>query len=727
MIRRDVNCAKIHVDGDETSALNLCVGEDSIRPGAMPAAAASAPRPIPPPRPAITRPAVASLETLAVEVKQRFDELQAAAILADERAVRRYHRQWIGWIRERQNQHALAAIVVVDAARLHNDTLALILAEKAGGEPIVEFVPTSTVLADVAPWPQLPLGSLPDGQPLDLRLILVRDPAGLANRPDLVNHMRREAALALVEQSVIDRSATDLFDFMPAATLVVGDGEVTAPRRGDAARGHIVASAPAGLTAGALIDLILPAPVRVAARPLVAAADLIGLADAIEQQAGARRDGDGGEARPSLVGERDLAGRLERLTAAKVEMASAIKACVANLRKSKQEIDSAAIVAAGEQGQFGAFLANFEPHSAVDIDTLMTVEPRRTWWEGTWLESLKSFFNRKARHSLDPMVVNGLIDGVQRRALAEIGTIVQRATEKLDVATRAIEQVYAREGIEEATRNRGIMRISQREVLGTGGANARSPRVESIRQSVSKSFEVFARKEAAAFYVDIEEKGVIGQMTDARSGVFGIFFILLFFARPFQRAGTGKACETWDKTGFFDEKGSFDINIGLDCLGHNLSGPVKTIISLLTFAMILVTIASYVINRRMRERRSRLALIERFEPRVEELRNKTGDLVDRVVREEIARFELETEDQGAVADATFDRLISEVKAQIDDGKVVAPGGLPRSAASTSSALASPPPRPAFGASARGSVADECRKLQEKLREAYVAQICQGAA
>jgi hypothetical protein len=368
-------------------------------------------------------------------------------------------------------------------------------------------------------------------------------------------------------------------------------------------------------------------------------------------------------------------------------------------------------------------LANFEPRSDADIAALMTVEPRRTWWEGTWLESLKSFFNRKARHSLDPTVVTGLIDGVQRRTLAEIGAIVQKATEKLEIATRAIEQVYAREG--EATRNRGIMRISQREILGTGGANAQSPRVEAIRHSVGKAFEAFARKEAAAFHVDIEEKGVIGQMTDARSGVFGIFFILLFFARPFQRAGSEDACKVWNKTGFFDAASHFDINIGLDCLGHNLSGPVKTVISLLTFAMILVTIASYVVNRRMRERRSRLALIERFEPRVEELRSKTADLVDRVVREEIARFELETEDQGTVADATFDRLISEVKAQIDDGKTAASAGLPRSAAGTSGT--NPPPRPTFGTSPRGTAADECRKLQDKLREAYVAQLCQGPA
>ena len=688
---------------------------------------AVAARPAAPVRPVLPRSA-ASFAAQLPELTQRSGDVRAAASELDHRQVRRAYRAWSDWIEIRGRHKPIALLVAFDLAEADAATDKAIALLRSTDSPVIEFAPAGQAGAsdEPVPWPREYLAVLPGGGPLDLRVLVISDLAALRQRPDLVNLLRRDCVAALIEQALYRATPSDLFDTLPAATFMVERG-TAATRLVDPVKRHITVGADWSSGLGAVIDTAIPSALRGPSRAMGMIGDLALLAETVaEHKAALALPASGGTITQAGAVGLDLAGRQARLAAAKVDLVGAIKVCIAGSRTARQDTDAGQVAAHADHGQFREFIERFKPESQWPLSQLTVREEKRAWWQGSALETfgLGVFFNRKARHKLagaegEAATVASLIEPYRDNTLLWLGRFLQNLTGELQASVEAIETAYG--DLAAATRVRWPIRISRRAVCGEQSQQDASPQAAAIRNSVNEAFAGFSSKEQASFYVDVDEKGVIGQLGEARSGVFGIFFLLLFFARPLQtmtrtappsapptdcslpdhpvRDAAGnllKLCKNADPT-FFAKVGE----------------AVQYLVAVLTVGMAVGTLIAFVVNRLMRERKLRVALVERFEGRIEDLRNRTAELVGRTITEVLTRFEQETEDFGAIAEANLARMVAQVQAQQDEDR----GGPKRGGPAAPLAARTTMPL------GRVSLQDECRKLEAKMREAYLAEAC----
>lgn len=676
---------------------------DPQEPGGNPAAA----RPTALLRPGLAR-AVASVGSLVPEMLQRLGEAQAAALELDRRQVLRSYRGWAEWIDRRGRGQPLAVIAAVNPERLDAELVAKVAAATPAESPVVELCPDSFVPGEPAAWPRITLTRPIGFATPAVRTMLVRDLAALSARPDLISRLRRDCPLAIAEAALIAAEDFDEFDRLQGGLILVGEGSA-GPESIDPARRHFALAADPSLGLDALIDAAVPAALRGSSRAMGMIGDLVALAETMGRTAMGLVEAAGSAATDSPTV--DLSARLARLTAAKVDLAGAVKACNARARALRQDADLARISAHAERGQFREFLDRFHTGSGWDLAGLTVREEKRAWWQGTWLVALGGFFNRKVRHRLAETgdrssSVAGMVEPYREQTLLWLGRNLQVVSEDLETAVESIEAAYG--DIAEATRTRWPLRITRSDVIGDRTQLADS-KAAAVRKTVDDAFTAFSAREQTNLFVDVEEKGVVGQLGEARSGVFGIFFLLLFFARPFNSGNSNKSdvvCSSAFQS--------------MECLGHTV---LAQLIQALTIAMVVGTLIAFVVNRTMRERKLRIALIERFEVRIEDLRSRVADLAKQTIGDVLTRFEQDTEDFGALADATLVRMVTETQAQIEEE-----GGAPKRWTSTAASAtqrgagAATAPRP-IGLTGRGNLLEECRKLEAKMREAFVGEVC----
>lgn len=636
-------------------------------------------------RPGLAR-AATSVGSLVPEMLQRLGEARSAAAELDRRQALRSYRGWAEWIDLRGRGQPLAVVAAVKPGRIGAKLAAVIAAADPGECPVVELCPSTFIPDQSSEWPRIATDSLAGEVVPLVRIMLVRDLASLSARPDLIGRLRRDCALAIADAGLIAAHEFDGFDQMQGGLILVGEGSAE-PKSTDLARRHFTLAVDPALELAALVDAAVPAALRGSTRAMGMVGDLVALAEALGRTNAGLAEAVGG---PALDGPNaDLGARLARLGAAKIDLSGAVKACAARSRMLRQEVDLARLSAHAERGQFREFLDRFHSESGWSLAALTVRDEKRAWWQGTWLVALGGFFNRKVRHRLAnsgdaESSVSRLVEPYREQTLLWLGRTLQVASEDLESTVESIEAAYG--DIAEASRIRWPLRIARRDVIGEGAAKEADSKAAMVRKTVDDAFAAFSAREQANFYVDVEEKGVVGQLGEARSGVFGIFFLLLFFARPFGAVLTG-------------------------------------LITALTAAMVIGTLIAFVVNRTMRERKLRTALIERFEVRVEDLRGRVADLAKQTIGDVLTRFEQDTEDFGALADATLARMMAETQAQIEEE-----GGAPKRWTSTAASAtqrgtgAALGPRPT-GLTGRGNLLEECRKLEAKMHDAYVGEVC----
>lgn len=643
---------------------------------------------------------------------QRLGDAQSAAAELDRRQALRSYRGWAEWIDHRGRGQLLAIIALVKPERIHPKLAGAIASTEPRDGPVVELCPSEFAAGGPAAWPRIatdePIGAVTPAA----RIMLVRDLAALSARPDLIGRLRRDCTLAIADAGLILAQDFDGFDQLQGGLILVGEGSA-GPESTDPARRHYAMAVDPALGLGALIDATVPGPLRRSSRAMGVIGDLVALAEALGRTNAGLAEAVGNAAADSP--STDFGARLARLTAAKVDLAGAVKACNARARTLRQDVDIARISAHAERGQFREFLERFHGDSGWSLAALTVRDEKRAWWQGTWLVALGGFFNRKVRHRLADSgdaasSVSGMVEPYREQTLLWLGRTLQEVSEDLETTVESIEAAYG--DIAEATRVRWPLRIARREVIGDRTHPA-DGKAAMVRKTVDDAFAAFSARERANFYVDIEEKGVVGQLGEARSGVFGIFFLLLFFARPLQSGGGAKP----------DEKCLSAVQ-DFECLGNAI---LVELIPTLTIAMVVGTVIAFVVNRTMRERKLRTALIERFEVRVEELRSRVVDLAKQTIGDVLGRFEQDNDDFGSLAEATLARMVAETQAQLEEE-----GGTPKrwtspttSAAQRGAGMA-PSQRPA-GLTGRSNLLEECRKLEVKMREAYISELCRTAA
>ena len=643
------------------------------------------------------------------ELMLRLGEARAASQELDKVQVLRFWRGWADWIENRNRQQPLAVAIAVDRVRLDAKTNDQLDTLRKNGAVVVEVVaPGSKGLPEV-PWPRVELAALPGANELDLRAVLVLDLAEVAARPDLANALRRDCACALMDAAILASAPTDLFDALPAVTLIIEPGSAP-PRSSDPRRHRVSLGADTEMPLGALLDLALPKAVRGSARALAMLEDLLALAEAqLEANTLASQpvtpDSNGSSS------PQNLAARLARLSAAKVDLSGAVKTCLGASRTARQDFDVGKVTEYTDRGQFREFVDRFRMGSQWPLSALTVEERKPTWWEGSWLKWLSGFFNRKVRYRLAAsddagQNIAGLIEPYRLQTLFWIGRFLQTITTNLQESVEAIENGYG--DLAEATRVRWPIRLSRRTICGEGNDRTDGEQAAAIRHSVQEAFAAFAAKEQASFFVDVERKGVVGQLGEARSGVFGIFFLLLFFARPFQTLARGASPDPASQ---------------IETAWLHIAQFVQDAVPFLTIGMAVGTVIAFIVNITMRENKLRLALVERFDARIDEVRNRASELAERTVREVLARFEHETEDYGATAEANLARMIGEVQAQQEEDRGGAVAG--KSGSSAPRTLGAPALRTGLGIG-RISLLDECRKLELKMRESFLAELCRRA-
>lgn len=667
-------------------------------------------------RMAAARPAANALSLPAQLTARKAEARQMSADL-DHRLVVRSYRKWIDWI-EADGSRPIAIAVVLGERLTGPQIVEAVSAAGFADAPVVELA--VGYAADPAPlWPTIDHSFNQDEANLALRLVLIQSVAATAANPQIVNRIRRECVMAVAEAEMCDAENIDFLDGLPAGTFVLSQGKEEVALT-DARRRRFSLRTEAADDLSKLVTRILSERAYQSVRMVTEASRLVALAEAVGRETS--RLAEPPSVKPDRVASvsGDLPYRLAQLTAAKSELAKAVKKCASDSSALRQAIDGNRIVDGADQGQFEWFLAEFRPEGQSDLSGLTAREEKAAWWNDTWVSRLSFFFNRKARYSLKSSghaaTLPVLLDPYREKVLNWVGIEIPKASAELQSAVEAIESVFG--GLEEATRPVWPIRISRRQMSGQkelGDGEAEESPAAAYRKAVDNVFEAFATREQHTFFVDIEEKGFIGQIGEARSGVFGFFFLLLFFARPATQpspnhnASQSPAEEVC--TSAFD---------GLHCFTEAF--PAR-MIDILTWGMAVGTLIAFAVNRAMRERKLRISISERFQSRVDEMRNRIPDVAKKAVEDVLGRFERSIADYGELVEENLNRLIAEVQAQIAELGIGNPRAGQLSVAGSGRQPSIGSQRPS-GAVMKADLLDDCRKLEAQLFEAHVATVCQ---
>ena len=577
------------------------------------------------------------------------EQVRRSAQSVDESRVQRSFRSWVNWLIAR-GRSTPVCIVLVPGSRAKKFARELKLEPGLIEEAAFELGNAEASLRADRPWPRLVCPAVPG----DLTLLIVNDPEAFSTEWDAVAVMRRECAIAIVFSDDEAGLPQGLFDRLPVGLVRVSDKAGAEPGPGNPVLRHYAISVPAGTGPAGLLTRIFPEGTRGAVRAAIQAKDLADIARALQAEeesssaaAGILAAAEGARTRRNEADR--LASELELLAAARNDLASEMKAILNSLRQERSEIETGSLVEQSTTAAFESLVQRFDPSSDETLDNLIQTRPKRTWWEGTRFRLLSWFFSKKSEAQLDSRVLNESLTEVEHTSLRWLGKIT---AEHVSEFNRAVESVGLSYFSDKSPLTPHVVEKVHRDnfVIGAkpppGGAAPSSDLAQKMVLAAQTAFKSFAANEVRAFRIDRERRGFIGQITEARSAIFGIYFLLLMGVRmvpPMECVKSGVDTFANDFACWSNRSLNYDLRV--------------TLMALIVIGL-LVNIFSH-------PRQERAMLADRVQGKLEELRNRLTAFLDRFLKDQLTLLETTLTDQAAIMDATLERMRTAAQAKLD--------------------------------------------------------------
>lgn len=608
-------------------------------------------RPVREPRAPVARPGVprAALDG-AGEIEKIFTPARQLAAELDEARVQRSFRNWLDWIAARRG-----AETVTLALMLGGDlkTVAPDLARSVPAEGVVELSAKGGDDQDGhPPWPQLVHDSVPEG----VRLVLIGGKANLAEDWSSCGCLRRDC-LALVRSEAVPEVAVprSLLADLPlgVVTLSLQEGAALAMEAsGRLADRSFRLVAPADLGLAGLIAAVVPTAVVPSLRAAQTAQDLAMAARVLQAaQASAARSADSGflteQARAARSEEARLIVEQDLISLARSEAAGELKSVQTTLRFARSELDASELLGAEPPASFALLMSKLEVDSSVLPADVVDQRRKRDWWHGTRFAVFGGMLNKKFEIQVKPQALREALQDVHRAALKAVGAQAvthisahNAVVENLALTFPGAAPILAAHKVDKVHPDNFV--LSER--IPPGGRRPDSELSQQIKAAAEKAFAAFAETEARSFKIERDRKGFIGQVTEARTAVFGLYFLLLMGARRIKGPNA---------------------DIVMDVLANILMGMI---------------VVGFFVNLIAAPRQERALLAERVESKLEELRTRLAAFVERFVKDQLGLLETLLADKAAVLDADLARALATVKARLELPRTAAQPGRPTDSA-----------------------------------------------
>lgn len=651
----------------------------------------------------IARPSLRGAQSAAAnlaDIEDMLKQVERIGADIDEARVQRAFRHWIDWIRERQRAPLLIALAAGDALEAIAPGLAAAVAPI--GDAIVEVHPRN-LRSEAMPWPAI-VGESGTKH----RILVIRDAAGLAQNWQAAAYLRRDCtALLLTGDADISGAPAGLFDALPMGVIQVA--------RGDAAPGPLLRARRVPVAAEADLAAILAAAIPTAIQPslraLVLAEDTAYLAARLQREEGAGRSSDEqstSEAARTARGEEErIAAEIEAIATARTELAADLKTLLASLRQARSEVDPAALLESGTPQSFATLVQRLETVADAERHELVDEQPRRTWWRETPFRFLPIFFSEKSDAQLKPEVLEHTLRDVQRATLRQIGRTIANSVAEFNEVLRDSRITFE-------TASPGAAAIVQNHLLERtyfdsfqidrapppGGARPDSQLARQVKEAADTAFGAFVQAEIRAFRIERERKGFLGRLTEARSAIFGLYFLLLMAVRLVPQ---GSLCVMQDPPKPLPQhyvavpKQGYEI---LCAIEHGLNGWLR-------WALIGLILIGLFFNVYSAPHKERASFADKVETKLEELRTRIATFLDRLIKEQLGLVEARLNDQAEAVDSALGRLHSSLRTRLELLR-----GVP---AATSARESLAPSRPS-------GIDANARRLAIKVRTEFAAEI-----
>eukprot|EP01036_Dinobryon_divergens_P032388 gene32388-41961_t len=572
----------------------------------------------------------------ASELAKLIGPLLQMAEELDESRVQRAYRNWAGWIEDRAGAAPLAiALAVGDAIKTLSPTLATL----ANTNDIVEIIPRE-ILDHDRNSPRYPV--VHPAAPAGLRLIVIGEPAALADDLPLCGWLRRECVAVITAGDSFAAIPRGLFTGTPMQTTLLqfsesGAGELEPAPAASLAQTQLTVSP--GVTLEEVLDRVLPRALWPQLRSARQADDLARIAQHMQTaQAAAARHADGASTTESARAARSEEARLtlehDLLNDARGETAGELKSVLSALRFGRSELDAGEMLGSSPPPSFLRLIQQLEVDSTALPTDIIEQRRRRDWWSGTPFRVMGGMLNKKFELQVKPEALREALKDVHGQALRAVGVSVVRHVNAFNDMLDSLALTYP--GAAATLQAHRMDKVyPDNFMLSTGVPPPGGLRPETelslqIKSAAEKAFAYFAETEARSFRIERERKGFLGQLTEARSAVFGIYFLLLMGIRAFP---------------------------GLNDFSQQLQWGLMGMIA-----------AGFVINLLATPRQERVQVAERVETKLEELRTRLVSLVERFVRDQLGLLETVVSDRIALIDADLGRAQATTKARLEGPK-----------------------------------------------------------
>ena len=653
-------------------------------------------------KPATSVRAVATVTHLP-EIKALSMQLRQWAWALDEARVRRSYRNWVDWIAARQKDESLC-LALCPGERWHRFARELDIGDVMHEVPAFELFSGEGGARPHHRWPRLRCAALPS----QVSVLAIRDIATFADDWEAIAAMRRDCVLAAVYFDVASLVPDGMFGSLPVGPVIVS--ETTFANTHPAApvrvptHGGFDALIPANMSFSALLDVLVPERIRSAMLTAMVAHDLSGLGRALQ----AEEDGGTVNARSLAVGDGDrqrrseaarLVRELEEVTAARDDFVAEVKLVLASLRNERSGIDLGDLVAQNTAAPFDYLVFQFDPASQVEIESLIATRKKRTWWQDTWLVKTSWFFNKKMEARVKESVLDEALSDTKNATVRRLGRIAQSHIEAFNELIESVSQTYFSKG--SILPAQGLQPVTARDFTAPHDAvRGNRPKLAADMMAAANSeFSSFAANEARLFRIEREQRGFVGQIADARSAVFGIYFLLLMslrFIPPFK-------CSKHEETATLVEAGK-QMTRTIQVADVGWQNKVACALNdglnyYLRLTLGLLILAGFVINFLSRARQERAVLADKFETKLEELTSRLTAFIDRFFKDQLTQMESLIADRANLIEATLDRRRANILARLD----LLRANQPSRATERS------------GPSRTTTLADTARKLHEKVK------------
>jgi hypothetical protein len=588
--------------------------------------------------------------------------LGKSAADSDAASVRRGFRSWFDWIQSRATNEPIA-VGILAGPTLKSHPVFLELARQLGRRSVIGLYPAKVQAPrETLPWPWIGLDNCPAGY-----VLLVCDPTSVFNDWSVSAYLQREVAVWITVEGDDCCISPDLSQ--PIAGVITLQGpSVNVAEAIDGTAGKAQSTQlEFGQSIEEVFSRLFPPEILSIVRLAREAEDLFNLQEALSAD---QRNAQNAASSMIAESERANASREQALVAeeaelmvARSEIAAEMKAVIQEIRLAKAATVSEAQAAEHAESAIEKLLQQIEINSEELPRNLITQKERRVWWQKTWIEKLKGVMSRRFAIQLNREPISVALSDFKQTALESFGLKASHVTQSLnqrilDLASTfpAAAALLARLQVEKI--HIDSFRIREREP--PGGAMKETASAIQWRNSIEASFESFVSTEARGIRMDFERKGLIGRITEARSAVFGIYFLLVLALRPF---GLGSSSPPASPQAAQEQSG--DILAWISAHGP----------SLIQIGVLVLIVVAFVINLRTKPRQERAAIAERLETKLEELPSRGAAFLDRTMKDHLALLESMTNETASALEAAVNQRITTVKLERELVQVAPPKSL----------------------------------------------------